>query len=411
MDAVNPTEPADAPEGRAQLALRWALLAVPFSLPFSIALAQVATGAALLAWAVDAIRRRDRTAARNPMLVPLLLFIAVAVYASARGWRPEISFPKMHRFLWFLLAFAIPAVRPRPGDGPFAFPLALAGALVAGTTLRSLYDLVAIPLALRHVPAGVAPSFWLYSQGDMRTPQFYMAALCFLMAGVRPAWTAGRRWTKTLATLLNAGGLVIHFKRGVWGAFAGAATILVAAGRRWRALAALAAVAAVLICLPPARERMATLLVDFAKQGSRMELWTKAAPRLIAKNPQGMGLAAMKNRDLYRYVRVIEPKLNHLHSNALQITVELGWAGLAVWLAWMTVVLRLLARAHRRLAARDPGGPGARLALGAFAAFCGLLINGLVEYNFGTGLILILFAVLMGIAVTLDRAAADGACA
>lgn len=384
--------------------LRALLLAVPFTLPWSIALAQIAAAAALLAWAADAIRRRDRGVLRNPMLPPLLLFAAVAIVASAQGWRPEVSFPKMHRVLWFLLAFAIPSVRPRPGEGPLAFPAQIVAALVAGTTLRSLYDLVAIPLAMRHVPSGWPPAFWLFSQGDMRTPQFYMAALCFLMAGVRPVWTAGRRWSKHAAMVLNAAGLVIHFKRGVWGAFAGAAALLAVAGRRWRALLALAVVGVALLALPPARERMCAACADFLRQGCRWELWTKAAPELIRKYPLGMGLAAMKNRDLRRHVRAIEPKLNHLHNNALQVAVELGWAGLAVWLAWMAGTLRLLARAHARFAARDPRGPGARLALGTFAAFCGLLINGLVEYNFGTGLILMLYAVLMGLAVALDRA-------
>lgn len=386
--------------------VRALLLVVPFALPFSIALAQIAAGAGLLAWAVEAFRRRDRDALRNPMLLPLLLFAAVAVFASARGWRPDVSFPKMHRLLWFLLAFAIPCVRPRPGEGPLAFPAQIVAALIAGTTLRSLYDLVAIPLAMRHVPAGWPPAFWLFSQGDMRTPQFYMAALCFLMAGVRPVWTAGRRWSKHLAMALNAAGLVIHFKRGVWGAFAGAALLLAVAGRLWRAVLALAVVAAVLAALPPARERISAACTDFLHQGCRWELWTQAAPTMIRKSPMGMGFAAMKNRDLYRYVRPIDLKLNHLHNNALQVTAELGWAGLAVWLAWMAGTLRLLARAHARFAARDPRGPGARLVLGTFAAFCGLLINGLVEYNFGTGLILMLYAILMGLAVALDRASA-----
>jgi O-antigen ligase len=336
------------------------------------------------------------------------------VLAASLGWRPEVSWPKLHRLVLFLLLFAIPDPRLQPGGRPLSLPIRMALALVAGATVRSLYDAVHIPLSLLRVPAGEDTAFWLFSQGDMRTPQFYMGSLCFLVAGFRseiaerhPRW----RWA---ILALNALGLVLHFKRGVWIAFAGAVGVMALAGRRWRPLAVLALGALAALALPQVRERLARSREDAFRPGGRVDLWMEAAPFYLRKCPIGMGPAAMKNRDIRRFVPEAEPKLNHLHSNLLQVTVETGWAGGAIWLAWMSQTLVLLLRAVRRHFVPGPRAPpSAALALGTLGLFAGLLLNGAVEYNFGTGLILMLYASIMGFAVALHRApdAADRAAA
>ena len=43
------------------------------------------------------------------------------------------------------------------------------------------------------------------------------------------------------------------------------------------------------------------------------------------------------------------------------------------------------------------GSPLAGIALGSLAAFCGVMLNGVVEYNFGDSEILMLLCALMGI--------------
>ena len=132
-----------------------------------------------------------------------------------------------------------------------------------------------------------------------------------------------------------------------------------------------------------------------------MVLWTEAAPALLAEHPFGMGYTATTYDDIARHAPRLKEPLNHLHNNPLQIAVELGWAGLAVWLVWMGIALWILIDVCRGPAGNDPAT--AWLAVGALGAFCGLLGVGMVEYNFGSSQIIIMYSVLLGISWALRR--------
>lgn len=392
---------------KAKIWLQGTALATAFVLPFSIALAQMAAGAAIVAWIVAEILDRRTGERMNPFTIPLAAFSLVAIWAAVYGGRMDAAFPKLHRLLWFLLIFVMPAAARRARGGSAAGACHLLYALLAGASVQALIDLVRIPASLLRIPSGANPVFWLFSQGSMRTPQFYLVTLCFLLAAggvARWAVSRPRLWWGLLA--LQGAGLLLHFKRGSWMAFGGAVLIFTVQSRRWRWLAFLALVSAAALLVPPVRARVASLRDDQYKPGSRVEMWEKAAPKLLQKYPRGMGWGAMTNGDLQKHIpSVIEPKLNHLHSNVYQIAVELGRAGIAVWLAWMALFLGVAGSAAARLRKTEPGG---WVACGVFSAACGLLLNGIVEYNFGAAPILMLFALLMGISVALRRAASAG---
>lgn len=389
-------------------AAKGALTVLAVALPFSIALAQAAAGVALALWLADSLRRRSTSAARNPFLVPMVLFSVVAVVSAFEGFLPSVSVPKLHRLLWYLLAFAIPDLAGRAGNDRIGFVRRLVLAFAAGGCVAALLHIVHLAGALSHIPAGMSPQFWLYAQGSMRSPQFHMTAALLLLAGAGEGWLGLRPAVAAAALALNAGGLVLHFKRGLWGAAAGAAALLGLTGARVRRRTVVLALAVVtlLVSLPTVRQRAIDAPRDFFSGGGRWQLWTQAAPKLMKLAPWGLGYGAMQNADLRHLVCPIEPKISHLHNNALQILVELGWPGLAAWAAWMAVLLAVPARALRRL--RPARGHGLALARGLLAAAGGLLLNGLVEYNFGAGAILMLFALLMGMAVALRDAADAG---
>jgi O-antigen ligase len=87
----------------------------------------------------------------------------------------------------------------------------------------------------------------------------------------------------------------------------------------------------------------------------------------------------------------LEVGLRHLHNNFLQIRLELGPHGLLLWSLWMLAMLRNGFRAA-------PGAPRPDfLRLSALTALVGLLLNGLVEYNFGDSEILMLYLALFGL--------------
>ncbi len=388
-------------------AARGALFVLAATIPFSIALAQAAAGVALALWVADSIRRRQSSWRRNPFMVPFLLFAAIATFSAFDGFRPEVSIPKLHRLMWFLLAFAIPDLAARGGDRVELVRRMVLG-LIAGGCVATGLHVFDIGRAMLRIPEGVGAGFWLYHQGSMRTPQFHMTALLLLLAGAGDGWLGLRPRMAAAALALNVAGLVLHFKRGVWGAFAGATVLMGFAGARIRGRTAAIALAsvAILCCLPQVRQRLIDAPRDFVVGGGRWELWTQATPKLMKLAPRGLGFGAMRNEDLRHLVQPLESKINHLHNNALQMLVELGWFGLVAWSGWMVVLLAVPAVALRRF--RTAGGHGASLARGILAATAGLLMNGVVEYNFGAGAILVLFALLMGMAVALRDAAGIG---
>lgn len=376
-------------------------------LPISIALSEplayaVAPLAAWYFW-----REKARPVGPSPLRWPMWIFVAVAVASLAWSIRPGLTLHKLDRLLLLGVVFAVPLVwRSDRSDAA-----ALAGKLVVlfliGTSLQAALDVVRIPLSYVHaaqahdalVQAGElsrrARRPTLFDMGNMRDPQMYMVSLSLLTGWIlhRAAGSVTRWWWTAL--ILNAAAFILHFKRGAWMAFVASAVLMaLLAGRRRVMLILLLAVAGAL-AVPQVRDRLALLQEEFKLQtGGRYALWTEVAPRMMAEHPLGIGWKAARHEDFTRYEVRIQPKLNHLHNNAWQVRLELGWAGLLAWSAWMVTVLVMMGRNFRRLGA-DPAWSG--LAYGVLGGFMALHLNGLVEYNFGDAEVFMLFNLLLAL--------------
>jgi O-antigen ligase len=375
-------------------------------LPISIAISQplaylLVPLAAWLWW-----RRELPRPSAHPLRWPILLFVLLAVVSAFVGLRPALSVSKLDRLLLLGVVFILPVWAAAAGSGD-----RLAGKLVmlflVGCTLQAAADFVRIPLEFAQetrayqamVDAGTATKGLhqptLFDMGNMRDPQFYMVALC-LITGLlmyrRPGWS--RRWL-TAAALINGVAWVVHFKRGSWISLI-LAVILVAllSGRRWIILVVVAVVAAV-APLPQVQHRIDQLMQEEVKvkTGGRTALWTRVGPELIRAHPWGMGWRATRNEDFQGHGVKVQKKLNHLHNNPLQVLLETGWAGLVAWLVWMGAALTVMWRGYRWARARDPDWAG--VSLGVFGGFTALMINGMVEYNFGDGEVFMLMNLLM----------------
>jgi O-antigen ligase len=99
--------------------------------------------------------------------------------------------------------------------------------------------------------------------------------------------------------------------------------------------------------------------------------------------------------------RLVEPDRDHLHSNPVQVLSATGFPGLAIYLLWMLVmVIRAVATAWTvRRRDRRKGVLMVALAL----MIISVLLNGLVEYNFGDTELLIVLGSLMGVTGGLRR--------
>ena len=375
------------------------LLGFSFLLPMTIAAAEALFIGAIIVWMVIERRRGLRNAVRNPYFWPVLGFLAVAGIGILWSVRPDISLGRAHRLLFPAGIFVVAATyRVDRGEGNT--PLAASViAFISGCAVRAVYDLVRVPWQVTH---GVS----LYDTGNMRDPQMYLASLCLLLAVTQCG--ASHRWRALSASaiLVQGMGLILHFKRGVWIAFCLAVCTMGAWTRRWRMLAALALLVGSSLLVPQVRQRIALLReVSETSTGGRYAMWSEVAPVLLREYPQGMGWSAVTHEDLLPHAEYLQPGLNHLHNNLLQVALETGWLGLAAWILWMGVALWVMWRN-----ARDTTDDlVACLSLGVMCAFIGLLANGMVEYNFGDTEILMLMCLLMGwSAAVAPRAQAGG---
>ena len=361
--------------------LRILLIATAAALPF-VALSQVLAYPSVLLTIWILIRDPKRLSlCPRWHWVFALVFVLFCIGSVAWGVEGARSLSRLHRLSLLLL---IPAV-------PIAFAgrslLPLLGGLVLGSVSSAVFDMGRVPLE-------VSRGKDLLDTGSMTTPQFYLVGLLLLLAIPPRQWAMLIKrapWAWGLALLISGFGLMIHFKRGTWLAFALAVVLLSLLRQNRRILSALLLGVALILSIPATRDRvkdMATMLNP--NKGDRAALWSRVAPPLLREHPWGYGYKAMRPRDLQAY-HPVQPKLNHLHNNVLQIAGELGWLGGAFWSVWMLAAWGASLAAVRR-AAGEARAPAA----GVCAAFTGLLANGMVEYNFGDTEILMLFALLLG---------------
>ncbi|MDZ4199204.1 MAG: O-antigen ligase family protein [Kiritimatiellia bacterium] len=377
--------------------LRFLLIAWAASIPLSIAAAQIFAYPAALLTLYRWILTRDRSALHSPVFMAAVLFSAAALLAAALGPRPSVGLWKTRRLIVFL-PLLLAVAQSRDPLKPGAFERRLGLAFLVGCALLALHDVVRIPLGAFH-------GEWIFGLGNMRDPQFYMTGLFLLFATGSPSRTRRDRWLIFMVLLLLTAGLLLHFKRGVWFSFAATLPLLCLVCRRWKPLILFLAAVALALLIPATRDRLLQAKSEFSRnRGGRMTLWTEVAPSLIRQYPMGMGMSVATNSDFRGVNRRVETKLNHLHNNALQVLLETGWIGLACWLTWMTLVFKTLIgclRIHP-----DRASPTGQVALALLGAFTGLMLNGLVEFNFGDSEIFMLLFLLIGAAESLRPQAA-----
>ena len=374
-------------------------MAFAVSLPISISIAEGLLFLALPLWLVIVWQGRDHSFRLNPFRWPVLAFSSLAILSILWSLHPSISLHRIHRLLLLAPIFMVTAAISN-GEDWSRWARRMVGLFILGSSVLGLYDLFRVPYQVIHGTA-------LFDTGNMRDPQMYMVSLCFLVAiwgRVKWPWP---RWSFYLVLLLNAAGLILHFKRGVWFSFVLAALLLALLSGRRKIAVTVVVCALCALLLPPVRERLVQINRETQdKYGGRSVLWMKVAPAIIKDHPQGIGYAAAKREDFLKYAPRIQPRLNHLHNNGLQVTLELGWVGLGIWLFWMGLALRVFWVRYRWYSQVDR--EWSWVLLGGLAGFCGLLFNGMVEYNFGDSEILMLICFLLGIASVVQSRRGEG---
>jgi len=371
-----------------------ALAATIFSLGFSIVFEQVFAGFCLLMFGVALFKGQVRLR-WAPVLGLCAAFVGVAVLTS--GFGPLGSLVRLWgrtgKLCWFAL---LPAALALAGGLERSRPLLVA--FVAGTVVTGLKVCVRNPV---QAWLNRSPDFLtaLIDKGSMKDGQLLMLGMVIVLTVIGAAIRSGRRvpvWL-WLTLTLQAAGLMVNFKRGSWFCAFALGGLIVLMHLRWRAWLILAAAVAALLLLPPVQTRLGQLRREFNPEGGgRLTMWFKVAPRLIHEHPFGIGYGTLTPRIMRSADRHVEPNRNHLHSNVAQILVETGWLGFALYAAWTLASFRNHFRWLAR--ARGESQTAQSVAFAFLLLFAGLLLNGLVEYNFGDTQLMMLYAIVMGIA-------------
>jgi O-antigen ligase len=378
---------------------RWAFLflcAAACCAMFSLPLSRAMLVLSLVALIVDCVRYRRSV--RFPLVAwAWLAFVAVAVLASAVGLNPSRSFQKLDKLVWYV---GIPLAATLVRDD--ARVRAVFSALCIGAGVLAAEILVWRPFAAwRAFRAAVAdgePGDYLWeltdlgSMTDGQTLMLAVVAMAGLFLLSRP------RRLESLGLVAFVAALVVNLKRGSWICAVAVMGVFVAMRLRRRYQVALVLATIGVLLLPPLWGRLSDLRHEFdASRGGRMVMWTRVAPPLVKAHPFGIGYRALTS-DLMQAVGreqgvFVEPGRNHLHSNPIQILVALGWGGLVVYLFWMGCALF----SGIRRAVRSPADSQPRvLGLCMLLMLMGLILNGLVEYNFADGELVILYGILLG---------------
>ena len=205
--------------------------------------------------------------------------------------------------------------------------------------------------------------------------------------------------------LLLVGALGATFTRASWGAFVFGVMAVLCFRLRWRGRALTLVLAFFSIFL------MNTLLerwrgvgfYDPADMGDqyRQLMWADGM-RLISEYPWfGVGMDSSKTAWQELGLRAWE-KFGwqlHFHSTPIQLAVERGLLGLTAWVAVVATYLWVLVRTLHR--SHDWMIHG--IVLGILGGVFGFLISGLVHYNFGDSEVVMVFWLLAGIALGLER--------
>jgi O-antigen ligase len=375
-----------------------------FSLPGGRALALLC----LISLIVRAIRKRGSI--QFPWSAwYAVAFTILAIITVLAGPARDVGLGKLDKLAWFLTI-------------PVAATLAcgahrvtrLLTAFSAGATVLALEICLLRPFealgATRALAEAGKPADYLWqltTLGSMTDGQ--ILALAVLASTTLFLGLRGRlKWGAGIILIIQVLALIINLKRGSWMALSVAGGILVLMRTNWRVVTALVLLGVIGLLLPPVQSRLVDLRTELSDtKGGRLVMWTEIAPALLERYPAGVGFRSLTEELMQETAQrigvTVEPDRNHLHNNLVQVTVAMGYAGLLIYLLWMTQGLVDGLRWYRRCGTLSDTSQEQSMALCSLLMLVFLLLNGVVEYNLADGELVLLYGMLFGILGTHAR--------
>lgn len=363
-----------------------ALLAFAASLQVSIFAAGVLLTVTAVLWLALVIRNHERIEVPG-MFWPLAAYAAATMISAYFAVDQGVSFRDTKQLVLFAI---VPiAYRLLPGRRS----LTAVDVIITVGALEAIYGIVQYSiLNFDHLQRRV--------QGSLTHYMTYSGVL-MLVACTAAARIMFRTHDRTWASLVMPALLVaiaLTMSRNAWvGVCVGIGLLLLLRDFRLIALAPVAAALFLAFAPAPLTQRLySTFNLADPTNRDRVAMFHTGMNiirdfPLTGVGPDGVRLVYQHYRDP-RAERQLNP---HLHNVPLQIAAERGLPALAVWIWFIVVLIRDLARKTR-------SSPMRSLPTAALAGVVAMLTAGMFEYNFGDSEFLMLFLML----VTLPFAAA-----
>jgi O-antigen ligase len=383
---------------------RWTyrlLLCAVFSVCFSIASGQVFLALTILSFALLYMRGGKLVFPRVSYIV--VAFMLLAFLTAWFGPNPDLAMRKSMKLFWLL---ALPIAASCITDSNRLRNLV--GAFALGSSVQAAVILIMNPINARAAMsagepgtqgADGAPDFLtsLIHMGSMTDGQVLMLGLIStfgLYFVARHEKARGLGWI--LLLLVQGIAFVINFKRGSWICLVLVIGLVILLSRKWKILFALAIILGGLLAVPAVQVRLGDLTTELSEgKGGRMYMWKVVLPAMQADYPYGVGFGAMTPELLKEHGELVEPNRNHLHSNFAQSLAEMGYVGLGLFCVLMLWGLYCGLALYWR--SRSSSFEVTACAAVMLLMLMGLLLNGVIEYNFGDTELLILYGVILGV--------------
>ena len=370
-----------------------ALLAFAASLQVSIFAAGVLLTVTAVLWLALVIRNHERIEVPG-MFWPLLAYAVVTMISAYFAVDQSVSFRDTKQLVLFAI---VPiAYRLLPGRRS----LTAVDVIITVGALEAIYGIVQYSiLNFDHLQRRV--------QGSLTHYMTYSGVL-MLVACTAAARIMFRTHDRTWASLVMPALLVaiaLTMSRNAWvGVCVGIGLLLLLRDFRLIALAPVTAALFLAFAPAPLTERLySTFSLSDPTNRDRVAMFHTGVNiirdfPLTGVGPDGVRLVYQHYRDP-RAERQLNP---HLHNVPLQIAAERGLPALAVWIWFIVVLIRDLARKTR-------SSPMRSLPTAALAGVVAMLTAGMFEYNFGDSEFLMLFLLIVTLPYAADRVTATDA--
>lgn len=375
------------PRDRIELIGLAAVLGMVAALQLSIAASQILLAVAFVCWVTSHIWQRRRVDA-PAFFWPLVAYAALTLLSAGFSQNPAAGVGDSRQLALFML---VPIVYDLARGARARTVLSVILTIGAASALIGViqYGVLNYDNLGRRVQGTL--SHWMTYSGTL------MLVICATVARLLYD-SRDRGWAVAIMPVLVVALLLSFTRTAMVGVAAGVSVLLLLKDVRLLAVLPVAGLL-VLAVAPSAVSSRVSSIVDLQDVTTRDRMaMLQAGAAIIADHPlTGVGPDQIKTvYPAYRVPWAVNPSNPHLHNVPMQVAAERGLPALAVWAAFVGVLITSLWRMFRR-------GRHLTLTAAALGSVAAMLAAGLFEYNFGDSEFLMLFLVLVTLPFAADR--------